>query len=46
MIRFAATRPNERVKSIEAGISMLKWDSDEYLNHYGIKVERNMTQVS
>lgn len=45
MIRFAATRPKERIASIEHGINMLKWEQDSYLNHFGIKIEKNMTQT-
>lgn len=46
MIKFAVTRPKERLRSIEHGTAMLKWSQDPYLGHYGIKVDPNMTVVS
>ena len=45
MIKFAVTRPKQRVASIEHGVGMLKWAQDPYLNHYGVKIETNMTEV-
>jgi eukaryotic translation initiation factor 2C len=46
MIKFAVTRPKERLQAISHGISMLKWNVDPYLGHYGMKVDPNMTIVS
>lgn len=46
MIKFAVTRPKERLQAINHGISMLKWNLDPYLAHYGMKVDPNMTIVS
>ncbi|PVH73736.1 Piwi-domain-containing protein [Cadophora sp. DSE1049] len=45
MIKFAVTRPKQRVESIVHGINMLKWPQDKYLNHYDIKVDPKMTVV-
>ncbi|KAE8440738.1 hypothetical protein EG329_006633 [Mollisiaceae sp. DMI_Dod_QoI] len=45
MIKFAVTRPKERIASIRHGIGMLKWNQDRYLNHYGVKIDDNMTQT-
>lgn len=46
MIKFAVTRPKERIASIQHGIGMLKWNTDPYLAHYGVQIEPNMTVVS
>ncbi|CCU74167.1 argonaute/ago1/eukaryotic translation initiation factor 2c [Blumeria hordei DH14] len=45
MIKFAVSRPKDRTIAIKHGISMLKWDQDKYLNHFGIKIDPNMTQT-
>jgi eukaryotic translation initiation factor 2C len=45
MIKFAVTRPKERLAAINHGVSMLKWNTDPYLGHYGIKIDPNMTIV-
>ncbi len=46
MIKFAVTRPKQRIESIQHGIGMLKWDQDPYLTHFGIKIDKNLTTVS
>lgn len=46
MIKFAVTRPKERMKAISHGIGMLKWHEDPYLKHYGLRIDQNMTVVS
>lgn len=46
MIKFAVTRPKERIASIQHGIGMLKWNEDRYLNFFGLKIEPTMTMVS
>lgn len=46
MIKFAVTRPKERLKSIQHGIGMLKWHEDRYLRHFGFTVDPNMTSVN
>jgi eukaryotic translation initiation factor 2C len=46
MIKFAVTRPKQRIEAIEHGVSMLKWGQDPYLKHYGIKIDPQMTVVS
>lgn len=45
MIKFAVTRPKQRVESIVHGINMLKWPQDKYLAHYDVKVDPKMTVV-
>ena len=45
MIKFAVTRPKQRVAAIEHGVGMLKWSQDPYLKHFGVKVETTMTEV-
>ena len=46
MIKFAVTRPKERIASIQHGIGMLKWHEDKYLGHFGIKIDPNMTMTN
>lgn len=46
MIKFAVTRPKERLKAIAQGVGMLKWHEDSYLSHYGLRVDPNLTVVS
>jgi eukaryotic translation initiation factor 2C len=46
MIRFAVTRPKERLESIRHGVGMLKWHEDPYLKHFGLQIDPNMTKVS
>ena len=43
MIKFAVTRPKERLASIQHGVGMLKWQQDRYLDHFGLKVDPNLT---
>lgn len=43
MIKFAVTRPKERLGAIQTGIGMLKWAQDPYLNHFGVKIDTNLT---
>ncbi|TVY80632.1 Protein argonaute [Lachnellula suecica] len=43
MIKFAVTRPKQRLESINHGVGMLKWHQDPYLNYFGVKVDPNMT---
>jgi Argonaute linker 2 domain len=45
MIKFAVTRPKERLESIRHGVGMLKWHEDIYLDHFGLKIDPNMTKV-
>jgi eukaryotic translation initiation factor 2C len=46
MIKFAVTRPKQRIESIQHGVGMLKWAQDPYLGYFGMKVDPNMTVVS
>ncbi|KAF4636136.1 hypothetical protein G7Y89_g1931 [Cudoniella acicularis] len=43
MIKFAVTRPQQRIQAINHGVGMLKWSTDPYLNHFKIKVDPNMS---
>jgi eukaryotic translation initiation factor 2C len=43
MIKFAVTRPKERLAAIQHGVSMLKWQTDPYLGYFGLKVDPNLT---
>ncbi|PBP20017.1 eukaryotic translation initiation factor-like protein 2C 2 [Diplocarpon rosae] len=43
MIKFAVTRPKDRILSIQHGVQMLKWNEDKYLRHFGVQVEPAMT---
>lgn len=43
MIKFAVTRPRERIASIKHGVGMLKWNDDPYLRYFGVKVDPEMT---
>ncbi|KAG9232999.1 Piwi domain-containing protein [Amylocarpus encephaloides] len=43
MIKFAVTRPPQRLQGIDQGIKMLNWPQDPYLKHFGIKIDPNMT---
>ncbi|KAF2121980.1 Piwi domain-containing protein [Lophiotrema nucula] len=38
MITFAVTRPRERWAAVQAGVGLLNWQNDPYLQHYGIKI--------
>ena len=42
MIKFAVTRPANRVLDIEDGLGKLAWDKDRYLQEYGMKIENRM----
>ncbi|TVY52417.1 Protein argonaute [Lachnellula cervina] len=43
MIKFAVTRPKQRIESIQHGVGMLQWHEDPYLGYFGMKVDPNMT---
>ena len=43
MIRFAVTRPKERLAAIKMGIDILGWETDPYLRHYGIQIDKTLT---
>ncbi|KAI9823313.1 MAG: hypothetical protein M1832_002537 [Thelocarpon impressellum] len=42
MIKFAVTRPQIRMRDIEYGLGLLKWQEDEYLKNYGMVIDGNM----
>ncbi|TAQ85545.1 hypothetical protein B7494_g6138 [Chlorociboria aeruginascens] len=43
MIKFAVTRPAQRMEAIRHGVGMLKWHEDPYYKHFGVQVDPNMT---
>jgi hypothetical protein len=45
MIKFAVTRPKQRLEAINHGCGMLKWNEDPYMAHFGMKVDPAMTVV-
>lgn len=45
MIKFAVTRPSERAKDIEHGLSLLKWNDDPFLRNYGMRINSDMVTV-
>ena len=42
MIKFAVSRPPQRMISIRNGLQTLNWDNDPILNRYGIKIANTM----
>jgi eukaryotic translation initiation factor 2C len=46
MIKFAVTRPKQRIESINHGVGMLKWAEDPYFRNFGLTVDPQMTVVS
>ena len=42
MIKFAATRPEQRKESIRYGLSKINWQADPFLKNYGLKINPNM----
>jgi eukaryotic translation initiation factor 2C len=46
MIKFAVTRPKQRIESINHGVGMLKWHEDPYMKHFGMSIDPTMTLVS
>ncbi len=45
MIKFAVSRPKDRLKAIQHGLGMLEWSEDPVLQEYGMKINGNMTQT-
>ena len=45
MIKFAVTKPGERMESIERGLEYLKWDQDPAFKHYGLEIQRDMIKT-
>jgi eukaryotic translation initiation factor 2C len=43
MIKFAVTRPRERLAAIQHGVGMLKWHTDPYLKYFGVQIDPNLT---
>ena len=42
MIKFAVTRPKERLESINHGLKALDWAGDVWHANYGLKINPNM----
>lgn len=45
MIRFAVTRPPERLEGIKQGLDLLNWAEDKYHTHYGLEISPNMIKT-
>ena len=45
MIRFAVTVPRQRWEAVMAGVRLLNWSSDPYLNYYGLKISDQPAKV-
>ncbi|CAN8104783.1 unnamed protein product [Discula destructiva] len=45
MIKFAVTRPPQRVSDIMQCVKTLKWENDPYLKEYGISIKNQMEAV-
>ncbi|KAF1950228.1 eukaryotic translation initiation factor 2C 2 [Byssothecium circinans] len=45
MIRFAVTLPKQRWEAVQAGVRLLDWPNDPYLNHYGLKISAAPAKV-
>ncbi|CAG8972388.1 hypothetical protein HYALB_00007141 [Hymenoscyphus albidus] len=43
MIKFAVTRPKQRLDSIMSGVNMLNWGTDRYHKAFGLEIDRNFT---
>ena len=46
MIKFAVTRPDQRMKDIQTGINKLNWTGDKMLQAYGLSINPNMIEVT
>ena len=45
MIKYAATRPTERLTSINNGLKLLNWAADKYLANYGMTISPTMIKT-
>lgn len=45
MIKFAVTRPDQRMKDIQTGINKLNWTGDKMLQAYGLSINPNMIET-
>ena len=45
MIKFAVTRPEGRKAAIAAGLEILNWSGDRYLQNYGLQIDNKMLQT-
>lgn len=46
MIKFAVTKPNDRLAAIETGLKMLDWQKDPAFQHYGLQVQGTMLRTN
>ena len=45
MIRFAVSRPQQRLQSINEGLKLLDYENDVYLKNYGLKISPTMLKT-
>ena len=45
MIKFAVSRPQQRLEGIEGGLKLLNWSGDKYLQNYGLEINPNMIKT-
>ncbi|KAI9759848.1 MAG: Histone chaperone asf1 [Chaenotheca gracillima] len=45
MIKFAVTKPKERLEDIEYGLGQLAWDKDPFLKGYGMGIASQMLET-
>ena len=46
MIKFAVTKPAQRLETIQQGLTMLDWPADPKLKTYGMRIDVNMLKTS
>ena len=45
MIKFAVSRPRDRLQAINEGKGWLNWDGDRHLNNYGLRIDREQIKT-
>ncbi|KKA28966.1 hypothetical protein TD95_000893 [Thielaviopsis punctulata] len=45
MIKIAVTPPVERKRAIEEGCQALRWNTDPYLKHFGVKINNSFAET-
>ncbi|KKY15039.1 putative eukaryotic translation initiation factor 2c [Phaeomoniella chlamydospora] len=45
MIKFAVSRPHERIQAIEEGKNLLSWGNDRWMKHFGMEINPNMVKT-
>ena len=46
MIKFAVTKPAERMAAIEYGLKMLDWQNDQAFKEYGLEIQGSMLKTN